>query len=310
MGPSKYWIKLYHEILHDPKMGRLPDNLWRRTIELFLMAGELDQDGELPPVSDMAWTLRVSEQELEQELEALTASGLEIVTRTPNGWIVTRFADRQSAMSSAERVRRHRESKRKEEYYGEETEEQQDGNEGVTDRYTDSDIDSDIESTPTEAQAPAPVKPQTKKPKVKTAKASPATPKQQEARAMFAAVAAACQINWRIGTDEQKGALNLTEKKLRQDASATPADVGEFVAFWNAHDWRGRQGDAPEPHQIREEWGRFEEWRKNGKPPYNNGNGGKHGPNQRPGAATGPKRDTLSDEQRRLLEGYRRTDAP
>jgi len=27
---SPYWIKLYHEILNDPKMGRLPDRLWRR----------------------------------------------------------------------------------------------------------------------------------------------------------------------------------------------------------------------------------------------------------------------------------------
>jgi len=152
MGPSKYWIKLYHEILHDPKMGRLPDNLWRRTIELFLMAGELDQDGELPAVSDMAWTLRVSEQELEQELEALAASGLEIVTRTPSGWIVTRFADRQSAMSSAERTRRHRESKRKEEYYGDETDESQECNEDVTDRPTDSDIDSEEEG----GEAPPP----------------------------------------------------------------------------------------------------------------------------------------------------------
>lgn len=52
---AKYWIKLYHEILHDPKMGRLPDNLWRRCIELFLLAGELgaevdeDDKGHLPP---------------------------------------------------------------------------------------------------------------------------------------------------------------------------------------------------------------------------------------------------------------------
>ena len=39
---AKFWIKLYHEILDDPKMGRMPDRLWRRTIELFLLAGELD----------------------------------------------------------------------------------------------------------------------------------------------------------------------------------------------------------------------------------------------------------------------------
>ena len=29
-GMGSYWIKLYHEVLNDPKMGRLPDRLWRR----------------------------------------------------------------------------------------------------------------------------------------------------------------------------------------------------------------------------------------------------------------------------------------
>lgn len=27
---STYWIKLYHETLHDPKVMRLPDRLFRR----------------------------------------------------------------------------------------------------------------------------------------------------------------------------------------------------------------------------------------------------------------------------------------
>ena len=38
--PSKYWIKLYHEVLDDPKMARLPDRLYRRCIEVFLLAGK------------------------------------------------------------------------------------------------------------------------------------------------------------------------------------------------------------------------------------------------------------------------------
>lgn len=45
---SKYWIKLYHEILDDHKMGRLPDRLWRRVIELILLAGEQDDEGLHP----------------------------------------------------------------------------------------------------------------------------------------------------------------------------------------------------------------------------------------------------------------------
>ena len=43
---SRYWIKLYHEILEDPKMGRLSDRQFRRVIELFLLAGDCEMDGQ------------------------------------------------------------------------------------------------------------------------------------------------------------------------------------------------------------------------------------------------------------------------
>ena len=60
MKTKRFWIKLYLEILDDPKMGLLPDWLWRRAIELFLLAGENGNDGLLQPVTDLAWRLRVS----------------------------------------------------------------------------------------------------------------------------------------------------------------------------------------------------------------------------------------------------------
>jgi hypothetical protein len=45
---NTFWIKLYLEILDDPKMGALSDRLYRRAIEMFLMAGELENKGYLP----------------------------------------------------------------------------------------------------------------------------------------------------------------------------------------------------------------------------------------------------------------------
>jgi hypothetical protein len=54
---TRFWIKLYLEILDDPKMGQLPDGLWRSAIELFLLAGENGNDGLLQPVTDLAWRL-------------------------------------------------------------------------------------------------------------------------------------------------------------------------------------------------------------------------------------------------------------
>lgn len=109
---SKYWIKLYHEILDDPKMGRMPDNLWRRTIELFLLAGEMDQNGLLSDIDDISWRLRQPVELLENELNQLIKLG--ILTKTPdNLWLVVNFAIRQAKVSDSERQQRSRDRRRR-----------------------------------------------------------------------------------------------------------------------------------------------------------------------------------------------------
>lgn len=115
---ATYWIKLYHEILRDPKMGRLPDRAWRRAIELFLMAGEAGDDGLLPDTADIAWQLRLDEETLQDDLELLAEHG--ILTETEDGWLVTNFAARQAPVSDAERQARYRERLRKAQYHGDE----------------------------------------------------------------------------------------------------------------------------------------------------------------------------------------------
>lgn len=138
---SKYWIKLYHEILDDPKMGRMPDRLWRRTIELFLLAGELDQDGALPELRDIAWRIRIPDDQLADDMSLLTT--YQIVHQQDGCYIVTKFADRQAAMTSTERTRRYRETKKHDEYeqvhYGK-------CDDSGTNRYTDIDTDKDIDT--------------------------------------------------------------------------------------------------------------------------------------------------------------------
>jgi len=108
---SYYWIKLYHEILHDPKMGRLSDPLWRRTIELFLMAGETGKTGQLPPLPEMSWTCRITEERMLEDLQAL--SEFNIVHETEAGWFVTHFEQRQDADTDAERKQYQRKRERK-----------------------------------------------------------------------------------------------------------------------------------------------------------------------------------------------------
>jgi DNA-binding transcriptional regulator YhcF (GntR family) len=107
---SKYYIKLWHDILDDPKMGLLRADIWRRAIECFLMAGEMQEDGYLPSLPDMAFRLRTSPEMLEAELTDLAKTG--IVNTQDGRWHVTNFAKRQKPMTGAERTERYRATKR------------------------------------------------------------------------------------------------------------------------------------------------------------------------------------------------------
>lgn len=108
---AKYWLKLYHEILDDPKLAKQPDRLWRRIIECFLLAGDNNKKGELPKLSDMAWRLRMKDDELEKDLQAL--SKLSVVKKIKDKWIVRKFEERQRARTPAERTKAHRDQKDK-----------------------------------------------------------------------------------------------------------------------------------------------------------------------------------------------------
>lgn len=150
---SKYWIKLYHEILDDPKMGKLPDRLYRRTIECFLLAGDFDQGGFLPPLEDIAWRLHLDAEQLETDLIELQRIGLLDVI--DGRWFVAKFAERQAADSNTERWQRWNERQRKGDYYsgdqpptplGDYTNDTQTSDQRPTnDMFADKDIDSEVE---------------------------------------------------------------------------------------------------------------------------------------------------------------------
>jgi len=126
---NKYWMKLYHETLDDPKIGMLTDRLWRRFIECCLLAGEMGGDGDLPPLTSMAWRLRTTENELLGELEALRDHSLLVMNGANHH--VKNFAKRQGPMSKADFMKRKRDQDRKDSYYT------------VTDGNADIDIDID-----------------------------------------------------------------------------------------------------------------------------------------------------------------------
>lgn len=135
---AKYYLKLFHEMLDDPKVARLPDSSYRRFIECLLLAGETYEGGYLPPLMDMAWRLRLDETSLSDDMTRLALSGL--VEIKPNGrWFVTKFAERQAPVSDAERQQRSREASKKREYH-------EPSNAHVTNCDTDKDKEEDSSS--------------------------------------------------------------------------------------------------------------------------------------------------------------------
>lgn len=115
---ARYWIKAYVEILDDPKMGHLPDRAWRRAMELFLVAGELNRDGWIPETDELAWRLRCDRDELVEDLATLER--VNIIVPNGHGWTVRQFAQRQAPVNAADRQRHHRNSQKRSKYYGHE----------------------------------------------------------------------------------------------------------------------------------------------------------------------------------------------
>jgi hypothetical protein len=173
------WAKVYIEILEDHKMGLLPDHLWRRVIEMILLAKKLDKDGFLPGMMEMSWILRISTEQLEaelQEIESKTKTDTDpgIVHLVDGNWFLTNFIKRQTAESDAERAKSYR--KRNVTH---------NRHESVTNRDIDLRLDSDIDIDKTETVG------------AKTAPAKPSKPrtskKQSDERTATAAIQACYQ---------------------------------------------------------------------------------------------------------------------
>lgn len=144
--PSYYWIKLWLDLLDDARMGLLPDRLWRRTIELFLIARTGDGDGFLPDLKQVAWKLRMPLEELEQDLRDIERQTAEahrpgIIHQRDKKWFVTNFAKRQKPMSSTERSKRHRERH----HDSDATTMQRQCNDTAQDRPTEAEVEAEAE---------------------------------------------------------------------------------------------------------------------------------------------------------------------
>jgi len=147
---SKYWLKLFHETIYDPKIMMRSPGARLRWYECLCLAGDYDKDGELPPIEHMLYVFRIPEDQLIKELEELVSPGL--LTYRDGVYSITNWHDRQSAMDTNERSMRYRETQQKREYYETDTKVKRERNDSATVRDADIDKDIDKEKTKNNAQ--------------------------------------------------------------------------------------------------------------------------------------------------------------
>jgi len=144
------WMKLHCKTLDNPAIGFLSDTLWRRYIELMLIAKEYDRGDELPPVPDIAWRLRMSPDACNETLQQLETVKLvkkcvtqnvtnsnETCNDTLQLWHLTGFEESQQAESGAKRISDWRERQKSGQKPTEKQQKPSKNDEAVTKRYTD-----------------------------------------------------------------------------------------------------------------------------------------------------------------------------
>lgn len=143
---NNFWIKVYLNNLDDPDICTLPDRLYRRLIELNLLAGRLDSRadgpetdrGLLPDTKKIAFALRLTAAEIEEDLRELEQAGF--VCKKSNGWLLPGYAEQQAPISAAERNKSMRRRRERETVTSRNTER----NETVTSRNTDTETDTTL----------------------------------------------------------------------------------------------------------------------------------------------------------------------
>jgi hypothetical protein len=111
------WIKLYVELLFEPKLFGLSDAQRWRFVQLLLLAGYLDAEGYLVSSGKaldtevLAWLLHCEVDALRDDLQALVGARLIVLDEAQEAWLIPSFAGRQSRPDDAQR-RRWRETKR------------------------------------------------------------------------------------------------------------------------------------------------------------------------------------------------------
>jgi hypothetical protein len=104
-----HWWRAYNEAVNDPKLQLLSDSLFRAWFNVMCIASA--NDGNLPALKDIAFTLRIQPTKAAQVLAQLHTAGL--LDKTETGFIPHNWNGRQYKSDvSTERVKRFRKRER------------------------------------------------------------------------------------------------------------------------------------------------------------------------------------------------------
>jgi hypothetical protein len=138
------WFRVYENLLDDPKVQRLPGELFKMLLNLWCLTSR--NDGFLPPLDDIAFAVRLDQSDCDNALKELQKRGLidnASGRLKPHNWEGRQFR----SDVSTERVKKFRKRKRN----GSET-----ASETPPERDTDTDTDTESEGRERVARATPP----------------------------------------------------------------------------------------------------------------------------------------------------------
>ena len=107
------WWRAYDDAASDPKLGLLSDELHRAWFNLMCIASA--NDGEFPPIKQIAYTLRVKPERAAAIMAELHSAGLLDKTETgfaPHNWNKRQYKADVTDPTASERMKRYRSNKR------------------------------------------------------------------------------------------------------------------------------------------------------------------------------------------------------
>ena len=106
------WLRLYSEMLDDPKIQRLLPPLFKIWVNLLCLANKNESSrGELPCIEDIAFCLRISEEETADALQTLKRKGL--IDSKGEGFIPRNWVKRQPESDNAAKRMQEKRDKEK-----------------------------------------------------------------------------------------------------------------------------------------------------------------------------------------------------